>query len=72
MRWHCTEVHEKVRAHACPNCDGVAFGEMGNLNQHIDTVHLKLRDHVPLLRGRRLWAEEQFDEAPRRGALGAA
>ena len=33
--------------HACPFCEGVAFGQMGDLNRHIDTaVHLKLRDHA--------------------------
>ena len=46
MRTHCKTVHEKVRVHACPYCDGVAFGTEQNLNRHIDTVHLKLRDHA--------------------------
>ena len=46
MRTHCKTVHEKVRAHTCPYCDGVAFGAMSNLNRHIDTVHLKRREHA--------------------------
>jgi hypothetical protein len=46
MRRHCnlTNVHEKVRDHACPNCPGVAFGEKGNLTltAHINEVHSKI------------------------------
>jgi hypothetical protein len=48
MRWHCKTVHEKVRAHACIYCpEGVAFGEMGHLNTHIDTV--TTTDDMPAL-----------------------
>jgi hypothetical protein len=36
MRTHCKAVHEKVRAHACIYCDGVAFGAIGNhLNRRL-------------------------------------
>ena len=46
MRHLCATVHEKVRAHACPYCEGVASGHISHLDTHIDTVHLKLRDHA--------------------------
>jgi hypothetical protein len=35
MRRHCKTVHEKVRAHACIYCEGVAFGQMSDLNRCI-------------------------------------
>ena len=46
MRTHCKTVHEKVRVHACPYCDGVAFGAKSSLKTHIETVHEKRRDHA--------------------------
>ena len=46
MRTHCKTAHEKVRAHACPSCEGVAFGTKSSLKTHIKTVHEKRRDHA--------------------------
>ena len=38
--------HEKRRDHACPYCEGVAFGAKSSLKTHTKTVHEKRRDHV--------------------------
>ena len=39
-------MHEKRRDHACPYCEGVAFGTKRTLKTHIETVHEKRRDHT--------------------------
>jgi hypothetical protein len=36
-------VHEKRRDHACPYCEGVAFGTAGTLKAHISAIHLKIK-----------------------------
>ena len=38
--------HEQRRDHACPYCEGVAFGAKSSLKTHTKTVHEKRRDHV--------------------------
>jgi hypothetical protein len=40
---HIKTVHEKRRDHACPYCEGVAFGTTGNLKAHISAIHLKIK-----------------------------
>jgi len=35
-----------VHVHACPYCPGVAFGTKSSLTQHVNLVHLKLREHA--------------------------
>ena len=40
-------MHEKRRDHACPHCQGVAFGDKSHtLTRHIKIVHEKRRDHA--------------------------
>jgi len=49
MRRHCKTVQEKVRAHACPYCEGVAFGTKSNLTVHIyrhGAFRAARRDHA--------------------------
>ena len=46
LKTHVETVHEKRRDHACPYCNGVAFGEKSTLKTHIKVVHEKRRDHA--------------------------
>ena len=54
LRQHCKTVHEKVQAHACPYCDGVAFGQESNLNTHDNRAALIPRHGERTVAARRL------------------
>ena len=41
---HCC-VPGWAEGHACPYCEGVAFGTKRHLTVHLDTVHLELQEH---------------------------
>ena len=43
---HRDGAREAQGPHACPYCDGVAFGAKSSLKRHLETVHEKRRDHV--------------------------
>ena len=46
LKSHIKLVHEKVRAHTCPECKK-GFQTTAHLKNHISRVHLKVRDKCP-------------------------